>query len=108
MRDRRRMENQARMRTENATVIDVQIDELVLRGFSGIDRHAVGDALVEELRRLLSDRGKTDLTGSDISRSYVRSGDVDFADGQESGLLGSRIAGSVYAGLPSGAKDRHE
>lgn len=40
--------------------IELHIDELVLHGFDPRDRHAIGDAVQQELARLLEIRGLTD------------------------------------------------
>jgi hypothetical protein len=57
--------------------IELHIEELVLRGFAPGDRYWIGEAVEQELTRLLADRG--------VPESLARGGEIASVDG---GALG--------------------
>jgi hypothetical protein len=48
--------------------IRLHIEQLVLHGFDPLDRHAIGDAVRNELREALRDRSKGDIATVSIPR----------------------------------------
>jgi hypothetical protein len=79
--------------------IEVNIEELVLHGFSPGDRYQIGEALEGELARLLADGG--------LPSGLERGGEVERLDGGEfrakqgskAESIGAQVARSVYGGM---------
>ena len=79
--------------------IELNIDELVLYGFSLGDRYRIGEAVERELTRLLGDRG--------VPQSLERGGEVANMDGgafevatrSRPQVVGAQVAKAVYGGL---------
>lgn len=79
--------------------IEFDIEELILHGFPPGDRHLIGDAMQNELARLLVERG--------VPSPLALGGDYPLLDvgwfqlGSESNqkTIGDRIAGTLYQGL---------
>jgi len=76
--------------------IEVLIDEIVLHGFEPRERHAIGDAIRDELTRLLAiDAGGRALpAAADVERVAVPA--VRVAPG---GAAGTALAGAVRAAI---------
>ena len=53
--------------------IELNIDELVLHGFAPGDRYSIGEAVEQELTRLLTDRG--------VPQSLEHGGEIGHVDG---------------------------
>jgi hypothetical protein len=79
--------------------IELHIEELVLHGFSPGDRYRIGEAVEQELTRLLADRG--------VSQSLARGGEIgsvdggafEVAPGSRADVVGAQVAKAVYGGL---------
>jgi len=79
--------------------IEVNIEELVLHGFSPVDRYRIGEAMQQELARLLAEGG--------IPLGLAKGGDVDRLDGGEFMIrldskaksIGEQMAGKIYRGF---------
>lgn len=79
--------------------IEINIDELVLHGFSPGDRYRIGEAVEFELTRLISEQG--------IPSSLSRGGELTQMNGEtfnmspnsRAELVGSQVAQSVYKGF---------
>jgi hypothetical protein len=79
--------------------IEVNIEELVLHGFSPGDRYRIAEALEGELARLLANQG--------LPSRLAKGGDADRLDGKEFNLrqgsraesIGAQVARSVYGGM---------
>jgi len=79
--------------------LEVDIDEIVLEGFSHVDRRAIAKAVERELARLMAEGG--------LPASLSRGGDLSKIDAggfeapAESGgdEIGAQVARSVYGGL---------
>ena len=79
--------------------IELNIEELVLHGFSPGDRYQIGEAVEQELTRLLADRG--------VPQSLERSGEIanmdggafEVATGSRAQVVGVQVAKAVYGGL---------
>ncbi|MBN1569768.1 MAG: hypothetical protein JXA73_18125 [Acidobacteria bacterium] len=79
--------------------ITLQIDELVLHGFSPIDRHHVGDALQEELGRRLSERSIAATLRKDGEYSEIDAASIRIGANSNARSIGRNIARSVYEAL---------
>ena len=79
--------------------IELNIDELVLHGFSPGDRHSIGEAVEQELTRLLADRGvpKSLERGGEVAN--VDGGAFEVAHGSRSEVVGTQVAKAIYGGL---------
>ena len=79
--------------------IELNIDELVLHGFSPGDRYRIGEAVEQELTWLLADRG--------VPQSLERGGEIEnmdggafeVAQGSRPQVVGTQVAKTVYGGL---------
>lgn len=84
--------------------IRVQIDELVLHGFSPLDGRRIADAVQAELTRLLAGEG--------LPPSLMRQAVVEFIDAGEFRMptsanpngIGNGLAAGLYRGLKRGLK----
>jgi hypothetical protein len=79
--------------------IELNIDELVLRGFSPGDKYRIGEAVKSELARLFSEHGVSPslARGGDIVR--IDGGSFKFTPGSKAEMIGAQVAQSVYRGL---------
>ena len=79
--------------------IELNIEELILHGFSPSDRLKIGEAIRTELARIVSQQG--------LPAGIANGGDITNIDGvsfrmtknTNAQLIGTRIAQSVYGGL---------
>lgn len=79
--------------------VDVHIEELVLHGFDPRDRHRIGEAVREELSRLLAE-GEPPLSpmhAREVRR--IDGGAFGVRQGQSPTVTGSQVARAVYGGL---------
>jgi len=79
--------------------VEVEIEELVLHGFSASERHVVGEALSRELERMF---GETDLRRSfrrDIELPVLHAGRVPLPARIGPAAVGEGVARAVYTGL---------
>ena len=76
--------------------IELHIEELVLDGFSGRDRFAIGDALQEELSRLIAEKGLSEIQGP-ASIDHVKAGSFPAAPDTREKALGTEVARAVNA-----------
>jgi len=76
--------------------IEVHIEELVLHGFDPHDRHAIMDAVQQELGRLLAERGVSAHAPLDVPR--LDAGTIQLA-GTRGGAAGASIAQAVHSTL---------
>ena len=79
--------------------IELNIEELVLHGFSPGDRYRIGEAVEQELTRLLADRGvpKSMEHGGEVAS--MDGGAFEVAPGSRPDVVGSQVARAVYGGL---------
>ena len=79
--------------------VEIRIEELVLHGFTPVDRYRLADAVERELARLFTDQGvPTSLAqGSEIA--YLKGGRFEVAAGAKADGIGSQIAQALYGGL---------
>ncbi|NOR41697.1 MAG: hypothetical protein GQ572_00050 [Gammaproteobacteria bacterium] len=79
--------------------IELNIEELVLHGFSPGDRYGIGEAVEHELTRLLGDRGvpQSLVQGGEIAN--MDGGAFEVAQGSRAQVVGAQVAKAVYGGL---------
>jgi hypothetical protein len=84
------------MMTKN---IELHIEELVLHGFSPGDRYRIGEAVEQELTRLLADRGVPQSLERGGEVASVDAGAFEVAAGSRADVVGGQVAKAVYGGL---------
>lgn len=83
----------------NPQSVDLYIEELVLHGFQSGDRYRIGEAVQQELARLLTDGGVPASFGGDLEISRVDAGAFDVAPGATAEQTGARVGQAIYGGL---------
>ena len=79
--------------------IELNIEELVLHGFSPGDRHDIGEAVELELTRLLADRGVPQSLERGREIANMDGGAFEVAQGLRAQVVGAQVAKVVYGGL---------
>jgi hypothetical protein len=79
--------------------IELNIEELVLYGFSPSDRHRIGEAVEQELTRLLADRGVPESLERGREIANMDGGAFEIAQGSRADVVGAQVAKAVYEGL---------
>ncbi len=79
--------------------VELQIQELVLHGFSPADGGQIGDAVRTELARQLAQHGVPKLLTRDGRIRQLDAGAVNGALGSRADTVGTQVAQSVYQGL---------
>jgi hypothetical protein len=85
--------------------VEIEIQELVLHGFSGNDRFAIGDAVQRELERLITEQGLPGLAHS-VSADRMDGGVLRIASGTGPQVIGAQLAARVHEGLLPAKKAR--
>lgn len=85
-------------------VIELHIEELVLRGFESVDRRAVAAAVEAELGRLLLASEGTSWASAGGSRPSLRAGEVTLAADADATALGTGVAAMLYRALEAAAR----
>jgi hypothetical protein len=71
----------------------------VLHGLSPGDRHRIGEAVEQELTRLLADRGVPQSLERGGEIASVDGGAIEVATGSRAEAIGAQVARAVYGGL---------
>ncbi|HUW68079.1 MAG TPA: hypothetical protein VMW20_08525 [Candidatus Nanoarchaeia archaeon] len=79
--------------------IELNIEELVLHGFSPGDRYRIGEAVEQELTRLLADRGVPQSLERNREVANMDGGAFEVAPGSRPQVVGAQVAKAVYGGL---------
>jgi hypothetical protein len=79
--------------------VDLQIDELVLDGFSIADRHAISDAVERELARLFAEKGAPPSITYPSETAQVDGGLLETDPTSPAEAIGARVARAIYGGL---------
>ena len=79
--------------------IELHIEELVLHGFSPGDRYRIGEAVEQELTRLLADQGVPQSLAEVGEIASVDGGAFEVAPGARGDVVGAQVAKAVYGGL---------
>lgn len=79
--------------------IEINIDKLILHGFSPADRKKIGEALRSELARLVIEKGMPTgfSTGKNISQ--IDGGTFKVSKNMHARAVGNHIAKSIYEGM---------
>ncbi len=81
--------------------IEINIDELVLHGFSPADRSRIGNAVEHELRLIFTQQGIPSSLMKNSSLPFLDGGTFQAKPNASAASTGQEIAGSVYNGLAS-------
>jgi len=79
--------------------VELHIEELVLHGFSPVDRYTIGDAIQRELTRLIATHGMPGLEGKGFSADRLDAGSFQVRKHSREEDVGIKVAESVYRGL---------
>ena len=79
--------------------IELNIEKLVLHGFSPGDRYRIGEAVERELTRLLADQGVPQSLERGREIANMDSGAFEVAAGSRADVVGAQVAKAVYGGL---------
>lgn len=79
--------------------VELEIGELVLRGFAPVDRHRIGAAVERELARLLGERAPASQLGQPAERAWLDGGAFELPAGASAETIGTQIARAIYAGI---------
>lgn len=79
--------------------IEIEIEALVVEGFSHLEAYKIKQALETELNFLLRHHGESNLTTKDIQLKELRVGTINVQQGQNTTRVGQRIAGAIFQQL---------
>ena len=83
----------------SAMQFELNIEELVLHGFTPGDMHRIGKAVEHELTQLLDDRGVPQSLERGRDIGHVDGGAFEVAPGSRAEAVGAQVAKAVYGGL---------
>jgi hypothetical protein len=79
--------------------VEIRIEELVLHGFTPVDRYSLADAVERELARLFAHRGVPASLAQGREIAHLNGGRFELAAGAKAEGIGSQIAQALYGGL---------
>ncbi len=79
--------------------VEINIDELILHGFSPADRHKIGESLRTELARLVIDNGMPSAFSTGKNISQLNGGTFQVSKKMQARAVGNHIAKSIYGGM---------
>ena len=79
--------------------IELNIEELVLHGFAPGDRYSIGEAVEQELVRMLADQGVPQSLAGGGEIASVDGGAFEVMQGSRAQVVGAQVAKAVYGGL---------
>ena len=79
--------------------IELNIEELVLHGFAPGDRYSIGEAVEQELTRLLADQGVPQSLERGREIGHVDGGAFEVAPDSRGQVVGAQVAKAVCGGL---------
>ena len=79
--------------------INIDIEALVLEGFSHVEAYKIKQALESELGFLIRHHGTPNLVTENIQLNELRLGTINLMPGQNTTRVGQRIAGAIFQQL---------
>lgn len=79
--------------------LDLEIEELVLHGFSGMDRDRIARALQMELERLITEEGVPASVQAGGNVALLDGGSFQVAPRSSAEEVGAQVARAVYGGM---------
>lgn len=83
----------------NSVDLDLNIEELVLRGFPGQDRERIMQAVQVELERLIREKGVPAALSRGGEVAGLDGGSIEAEPGSSPEEIGVQVARSLYGGL---------
>ena len=80
-------------------MLELNIEELVLHGFSPSDQYSIEEAVERELTWLLADRGVSQSLERGREIANMDGGAFEVASGSRAQVVGAQVAKAVYGGL---------
>ena len=79
--------------------IELHIEELALHGFAPGERQSIGEAVQQELTRLIAARGlpASLMQGGEVAR--LNGGSFNVVPGAPARAIGAQVAQAVYGGI---------
>ncbi len=105
MRRERRATNIQKMKGTVRNV-EVEIDELILRGFPVGDRYVISDAFTHELRQLFKDIDAHSSFAKEAHLPTLNADRIAIAPDEKPVSVGAQVARAVYSSLSSNGVDR--
>lgn len=102
-RQAQRAANLQRLRS-GAPRVEVVIEELVLHGFSALERHAIGDALSGELERMFMQGDYKRSFHQNREAAILDAGRISISARAQPTAVGAQVARAVYAVLSTESK----
>lgn len=79
--------------------VEINIEKLILFGFSPADRDKIGEALKSELARLVIENGMPSAVSTGNNISQIDGGTFQISANMQSYAIGNHIAKSIYEGM---------
>jgi hypothetical protein len=98
MRRERRADNVRKM-ARTTPGVEVLIDDLVLYGCRAADRYVIGDALTQELGRLLDTPGSRLAFAEPANVTDLNAGRISISEDAQPASIGARLGRVVYSSL---------
>lgn len=87
--------------------LELHIEELVLHGFSPRDRLSIGDAMQQEILRLITEQGLPGISTGPISLARLDVGSFQVAPGMKARAIGVQLAQHLHPRLSVGSNLQH-
>jgi hypothetical protein len=84
------------MKAEN---VELQVEELVLRGFAPGERHRIGEGVERELVRLIDEQGVPPSLAQGGEFAHLDGGAFEVSHGSKSKTVGVQVAQAIYGKL---------
>lgn len=79
--------------------IELHIEELVLHGFKSGDRHAITEAVQQELARLFAEQGLPTSLAQSTEIAHITGNQFNVKANAKPRSIGTQVAESVYKGM---------
>lgn len=79
--------------------VELYIEELILHGFAPSDRYPIGEAVEQELTRLLTVQGVPPSLAQGKEVASLDGGSFEVTAGAKPEAIGNQVAQAIYGGL---------
>ncbi len=79
--------------------IELNIDRLILEGFSIFDRNIIRNSVQNELIRLFNENGIPASVKENRDISKINLGDIKTQTNSNAGLIGNQVAQNIYSAI---------
>lgn len=91
--------NTARRPPHHPVSVELHVDELVLHGFAPGDGWRIGDAVQQELSRLMTNQGLPWSHGGPVNIEHLDAGSFVAGPAMKTGSIGLQVAEKLHRGL---------